>query len=706
MAVFIFIVGCSSEDALIRAERPRNTSTPAPSVDGQSTTDIVVPTIVTGERTSALEMDSLSIPASDLRNLTTQEQLAQVVVPIRDLRDLSIRLKPDVDEIPEVVVDEVREYEIGDRIEFWAHDLRDNSNFQLTAELIHKTDVAYAWVRVGDNYDKGRIVRSVNRFSEVSYPAEREFFGSEWIPGVDLDPRLHILHSTGLGSGVAGYYSSADQYSRLANEFSNEKEMFYINLSWLNSSQNYEYYETVLAHEYQHMVHWINDRNEETWINEGLSEFAQEVAEYDPDTIFASSFAATPDTQLNTWGEDPGNNSEHYGSSYLFIAYFAQRFGPEMTRSLVANPANGIDGINAVLEGAGLEQRFDDVFGDWLVANYVDDVNALGLDGVYGYRKFEQAPPVFDQRIDVASSSDIPDAGRFAVTTTVGNYATDYILLENSRNLPWDAHIIFNGQTTTQLVDAQPYSGKTAWWGNRTDSSDSRLTRKFDLRDLEQSDEPVWMDVAMWWNIEEDYDYGYVTASVDGENWQILPGPHTTTDNPSGNSFGHAYTGKSGVVDEDETSQWVIESFDLGAYRGEEVWIRFEYVTDDAVNSSGWLVDDISIPAIGYSTTFESDTEIDAATNLDGWVSEGWLLTDNQLTQRWLVQAIYLDDKRLQSVERIVVDDLGAAQFRISDYLIDDDDGFLSKNQTVVLTISGLAPVTTEPAVYGLSVGR
>src|SRR5690606_32786277 len=113
----------------------------------------------------------------------------------------------------------------------------------------------------------------------------------EWNPGVDNDPRLHVLHATGLGDGIAGYYSSADQYSRLARAFSNEKEMFYINLSWLNRSANYLYYETVLAHEFQHMILWYRDRNEETWINEGQSEFAQVVAGYEPNTLFAAAFA-------------------------------------------------------------------------------------------------------------------------------------------------------------------------------------------------------------------------------------------------------------------------------------------------------------------------------------------------------------------------------------------------------------------------------
>src|SRR5690606_31213376 len=102
-----------------------------------------------------------------------------------------------------------------------------------------------------------------------------------------------------LGHGIAGYYSSSDQYSRLAQPRSNEKEMFYVNLDWVNSlfGPAFQSYETVLAHEFQHMIHWHTDRNEETWLNEGLSEFAQDVAGYGPMLTFSRSFIQVPDTQ-------------------------------------------------------------------------------------------------------------------------------------------------------------------------------------------------------------------------------------------------------------------------------------------------------------------------------------------------------------------------------------------------------------------------
>jgi immune inhibitor A len=599
----------------------------------------------------------------------TEQSLAEVIIPTRDLRDLALRLRPGVDEIPEVVNEEEPNFEVGDRLDFWVSNVDDNRRFQITAQLIHKTDVAYAWVEVDQSYEGPKIARSVDQFSAVIYPAVREFFGSEWNPGVDNDPRLHILHSTDMGRGIAGYYSSADQFSRLANEFSNEKEIFYISLDWLNRSGDYTYYESVLAHEFQHMVHWYNDRNEETWVNEGLSELAVDVSGYRNNQSFANVYASRPDTQLNTWGRHAASNAEHYGASYLFMAYLLQRFGEEVTQAIVAHPANGITGITLALQETGHDLTFDEVFADWLVANYVDEPNAHDLTGVYGYEQLRAPRPVLDQyhqRYPVSTRS-----------TTVHNYGADYIGLGGRGNVT----VHFAGETETTLADVPPKGSGMMWWSNRADQSNSRLTRLFDFTDVEPGEE-LLLSAMIWYDIEDDYDYGYVVASRDGETWDILPGQFTTTVNPSGNSFGHGYTGIS-AEEGSSVAVWVEESFDLGDYAGEEVWLRFEYVTDDAINHPGWFIDHVSIPAIDYYDDFEDGAE--------GWQSEGWILTDNRLPQHWILQLILIERGRLAEVQRIPVDALGRATIEVP---------ALRGNSEAILVISGATPVTTETAAY------
>ncbi|MBX3014375.1 MAG: immune inhibitor A [Caldilineaceae bacterium] len=639
-----------------------------PSTPTAAMTPLPLPTRI-ATATPVVVAQATPIPADFLATLSTEEQLLQVVVPTRDLRDLTIRLNPAIDEVPLVVNTVTPDYAIGEQLEFWVHNLDTNRSSPIMAELIYKTEVAYAWVEVGQPYDREAMTRSIDRFSQQSYPAEVAFFGSEWYPGVDNDPRLHILHAMGVGSGVAGYYSSADQYNRLANPYSNEKEMFYINLRWLNNTTDYHYYETVLAHEFQHMIHWANDRNEETWLNEGLSEYAQEVAGYGSDTIFAGAFINLPDTQLNTWKVDSSSNAEHYGSAYLFVNYLTQQYGPETTKALVAQPANGIQGVTAALADQGYAVDFNDVFADWVIANYLDKPDALDQEGTFGYRNLDlPTPPLADT---LTSNSTMP------LQATVNNYATDYIRVDGVG----DVNLRFQGQTTTQLANTQPYSGDRAWWSNRGDDTNSRLTRRFDLSHLAPGT-AVTMDVAMWWNIEADYDYGYVAVSRDERKWQIIGGQYTTRENPSGNSFGPAYTGSSNNL-ATTTQGWVTERFDLSAFAGEPIWVRFEYVTDDAVNASGWFIDDVTIPALDYHSDFE--------TGSDGWLSEGWLLTDNVLAQHWLIQIMEFENDTLMALQRTAVNAQGEASLTLPQ---------LSDNRYVVLAISAYAPTTTEPAAY------
>ena len=572
---------------------------------------------------------------------STEHLLAQTLVPASDLRQLAVRLRPAVAAVPLVVNSTTPAYAVGDRINFWVLNGNTQETRQITAELIHKTAVAYAWVEVGPPYDRAAVIKTVDQFSTQSYPAEVAFFGSEWNPGVDNDPRLHILHTTGMGA-AAGYYGSADEYSRLVNPYSNEKEIFYIDLEAPDDG-------ALLAHEFQHMIHWHHDGNEATWVEEGLSEYAKGVAGFDIATAFVSDFLNQPDTPLTAWEE---GNPNHYGASYLFMKYLHQRFGSAFLSTLVAQPANGVAGLHQALAQHGITQEFDALFADWVVANYANQPNALGQEGLYGYPEFP-----FRKPSAVQLNAPYPDAPYQA---TVNNYATDYLRLQGAGNVT----VQFTGQTSTQLVPISAYSGRYAWWSNQGERSDSRLTRRFDLRPVVPG-MPLELEVAMWWDIEGHYDYGYVLASRDGRKWDILPGLQTTTDNPTGKSFGPAYTGEP-MVSDNAATPWMVERFDLSRYAGEQIWVRFEYVTDDAINHTGWFIDDVRIPAIRYATDFEHGP--------DGWESEGWLLTDNQLTQRWLLQVLEFEGDALVQMRRMQVDAAGRAQVEITN-LSDSKDG-------------------------------
>ncbi|HIC93979.1 MAG TPA: hypothetical protein EYP09_07000, partial [Anaerolineae bacterium] len=413
---------------------------------------------------------------------STEELLAEVEVPERDPVKLATRLKKLDRPIPVVVNETPPRYQVGDREVFWVSNQDTKEHFTITATLRCVTPHVYMWVEEGCEVDQEALEKSARRFEEQTYPTNRAFFGSEWTPGVDNDPHLSILHARGLGDSVAGYYSVADQYSRLINPYSNEREMFYINLDSIQPGT--DFYDGVLAHEFQHMIHWALDRNEDTWVNEGLSELASYLNGY---SVGGADFfySRSPDTQLTSWPDGPGEAGPNYGASYLFMAYFLERFGEEAMKAVVAHPANGIAGFEAVLAERGL--RFEDVFADWLIANYLDDPHLE--DGRYGYRELEVLSPRLDQTHD-----------RYPVqrSTTVHQYGADYIELSGEG----DVAIEFRGSTRVKLVPNEPHSGRFYWWSNRGDNSDMTLTRPFDLRGLSQATLEVWL----WYDIEEDWD--------------------------------------------------------------------------------------------------------------------------------------------------------------------------------------------------------
>ncbi|MFQ5409058.1 MAG: hypothetical protein ACE5FI_11650 [Anaerolineales bacterium] len=584
----------------------------------------------------------------------TLESLLAVNVPENDLREIAFRLK-GLDDIPVVVSESPANYSPGEVVEFWASNTDTDENFRVAARLVYETDHVYFFAEEDLSVNEARVRELVDDFEQHSYPTNRAFFGEEWSPGVDGDVHLYILYARGLGFSVAGYYSSVDEYSHLVHEFSNEKEMFYINADATGPGDSS--LPGTLAHEFQHMIHWYNDRNEETWLNEGSSVLSEFLNGHGADG-FDATFTREPDIQLNAWTEGgPGYDSiPHYGAAFLFMTYFLDRFGETATQRLVAHPENGLVSVQAVLQELGVEMSAADLFADWVVANYLNDAS-IG-DGRYGYSNYPQLPEVSRPTEQFRSCPVDP------VQFTVHQFAADYV--EFDCDGPYT--VSFTGTRQIRVVPTDPHSGRYVFWGNRQDESDTTLTREFDLSEVDRATLTYWA----WWAIEENFDYVYVEASTDGEHWTILETPGGTGLNPTGNNLGWGYHHNSGGGD---SSQWVQETIDLSAYAGAPVYVRFEYITDAAVNRPGFLLDDLAVPEVDYFEDFEAQAH--------GWDAAGWVRFDNLLEQTWVVQVIEGD-----SVTRVP---------------LTDGQGEVTLSGPATLVVSGTTPFTTEVASYELS---
>jgi immune inhibitor A len=619
---------------------------------------VLVRDVVTSLEEPQVTPTVLRVPVAE-ESLSTEEQLRDTTIPPRDLYALAESLKPG-DPGPRVVNQAPPTFEIGQRETFWVSDEQlSETYFQIEATLRYATPHVYMWVADGLSLDQAGIVQAANEFEEHIYPTNRQYFGSEWSPGVDNDVHIHVLNAS-LPS-VGGYYSSSDEYPRTVNPFSNEKEMVYINASYVEPGD--ERYGNHLAHEFQHMIHWNIDPNEDTWVNEGCAQTAETLNGYE---AWIQSFLMEPDTQLTAWADEMKDAGPYYDASHLFMYYFAERFGPDLMRELTATEADGMEGLDEVLAESGAGLTANDVFRDWLIANFLNDPS-LG-DGRYGYRGISLSGTVAVDH----SHRTFPDTR----ASTVHEYAADYIELEHGRG---ELVVDFAGSTQVRLVDNEPHSGMYEWWSNRGDVSDMTLTREFDLGQVETATLEFWA----WYDIEDDYDYAYVEVSTDGgQKWDLLPGEDTVDTNPYGNNFGHGYTGTSGGG---ERAVWIRERLNLTPYAGQKVLIRFEYVTDDAYNDPGLCVDDISIPELGYYDDAEAD---------GGWIAEGFVRSTNIVPQRWIVQVITFGSDI--EVRQMDLGDAGAGRLGI--------EGFGTEINRAVLVVSALAPDTTEVASYQYSV--
>jgi hypothetical protein len=183
------------------------------------------------------------------------------------------------------------------------------------------------------------------------------------------------------------------------------------------------------------------------------------------------------------------------------------------------------------------------------------------------------------------------------------------------------------------------------------------------------------LEYQMWHDLEEDYDYVFVEASTDGgKTWQILTTPTCTTENPSGNSYGCGYNG--------ETSGWVKEQVDLAEFAGEKVQIRYEYVTDAAVNGEGFMLDDIVVSAVDYSSDFESDE--------GGWQAAGFVRVENVLPQTFRLALILQNGET--TVQAVTLNPDQTAEVE------------LDLNGDAVLVVSGVTRFTRILGNYNISI--
>ena len=249
---------------------------------------------VTGTDRPVTPIETVDTTPIDESAYNTLELLQATTIPISDPVGIAARLL-NVKNVGNTVPAPLIPPKVGDHALFWVTNDDTLETSQVDATLQYIGDDIYFWIEDGVDYDRSDLEDLVIEFNDKIVPTNRKFFGEEWIPGVDNDPHMYALYTRGLGELLYGYFSAPDEFPPQVTQYANGHEMFVL------SADNLPLYgdeiRSTMAHEYQHMIHWYRDRNEESWITEGFSQLAEVLNGYAPPG-HDYTFAGMPDTQL------------------------------------------------------------------------------------------------------------------------------------------------------------------------------------------------------------------------------------------------------------------------------------------------------------------------------------------------------------------------------------------------------------------------
>jgi len=397
-------------------------------------------------------------------------------------------------------------------------------------------------------------------------------------------------------------------------------------------------YESIIAHEYQHLIHADWFPGDETFMNEACSLFAEPLCGYEFDLGQVDWFLATPDNSLTFWGEQGGKNIlADYGAAFLWALYLTDHYGFDFLQKYVqANwdedgvyvdaPTEAQARINYLLPD---EVKFDDVFHDWRLANLIhsdvcgSDKYNYNLEELRAYTgndnlflNWDEMQPLeimevkgrdpkwtsgADKFGETLSLEDPPDAPNGWPTgyTTLAPYSTDYISFKNWKNI---YNFKFDGDDTADipltLHEYWEYNETTTmWWSGMDDLINSLIATQVSVPD----NNPI-LELYTYWDIEDYWDFGFVQVSLDGtwDSWTSLDnleGDTTMIIDPAAHPDAVAnlpgLTGWSG--------DFVTITFDLSDYAGMDIYLGFRYVTDwlNEIPYYGWYIDDVLLKGDG-----------------------------------------------------------------------------------------------------------
>lgn len=297
------------------------------------------------------------------------------------------------------------------------------------AELARSGPHVLVYVDKDDRYETNPILIQdlIETFERSVLPTSEQLFGTA--EDIDGDGRFTILLTSWLGrlagggTDVDGLFRGADLIDSLAAPLSNHCDMIYLNAKLAPGAHS----RSILAHEYTHAVTFsrralsgrahLLGNEEEGWLDEGIAHLVEDLHGFSRSNLDhrVRAFLEAPERYSlavpDYCAAGLFRSDGHRGSTYLFLRWCLDRFGPELITALVESERSGVANLES---STGYD--FRTLFRLWAVSLFLDQARPSGVGGpVVGPR-----PPVA-RRIDPnqpeLSWTALPTTNHYAVVS-------------------------------------------------------------------------------------------------------------------------------------------------------------------------------------------------------------------------------------------------------------------------------------------------
>ncbi|SHK60599.1 Por secretion system C-terminal sorting domain-containing protein [Rhodothermus profundi] len=289
--------------------------------------------------------------------------------------------------------------QVGDRQSFKVYNFETQTTELREFELRVIEERFYLWVEVA-SLDSGWVTDaklealrsaladatptgSINPNQGIIANVE-DVFGNP--PNVDGDGKTDVLlvdirdgwDPQSGGGFVAGFVYSGD-----LSPSGNNRDILYLDTNpSLSTNRPIQSLLSTAAHEYQHLIHFNYDIDEISFVNEGLSEWAEVINGYERRAMRYLSDVARYNVPIFRWSQDNVNVLDDYERAGLFTTYLEDRIGWQAVGAITRDAQSGLSSYQNALAPHGLS--FYQVLLDFHTANFLNNRN---VNAAYGYSR-------------------------------------------------------------------------------------------------------------------------------------------------------------------------------------------------------------------------------------------------------------------------------------------------------------------------------